>query len=30
MSKKVVVLGGGESGYGSAYLANKEGFEVFL
>lgn len=30
MSKKVVVLGGGESGYGSAYLAKKEGFEVFL
>lgn len=30
MPKKVVVLGGGESGYGSAYLAKKEGFDVFL
>ncbi len=28
--KKVVVLGGGISGYGSAILAKKEGFEVFL
>ncbi|MEG1936103.1 MAG: UDP-N-acetylmuramoyl-L-alanine--D-glutamate ligase [Rikenellaceae bacterium] len=27
---RIVVLGGGESGYGSAYLAKKEGFEVFL
>ena len=28
--KRVVVLGGGISGYGSAILAKKEGFEVFL
>ncbi len=28
--KKVIVLGGGISGYGSAILAKKEGFEVFL
>lgn len=28
--KKVVILGGGESGYGSAILANKMGYEVFL
>ncbi len=28
--KKVVILGGGESGYGSAVLAKKKGFEVFL
>jgi UDP-N-acetylmuramoylalanine--D-glutamate ligase len=28
--KKIVVLGGGISGYGSAVLARKEGFEVFL
>jgi UDP-N-acetylmuramoylalanine--D-glutamate ligase len=27
---KIVVLGGGISGYGSAVLAKKEGFEVFL
>ncbi|MBE6209709.1 MAG: UDP-N-acetylmuramoyl-L-alanine--D-glutamate ligase [Rikenellaceae bacterium] len=30
MSKRVVVLGGGISGYGSAILAQKEGFEVLL
>ncbi|MDR2890225.1 MAG: UDP-N-acetylmuramoyl-L-alanine--D-glutamate ligase [Alistipes sp.] len=30
MSKKIVILGGGISGYGSAILAKKEGFEVFL
>ena len=30
MSKKVVVLGGGISGYGSAILAKKLGFETFL
>jgi len=30
MSKKIVVLGGGISGYGSAILARKKGFEVFL
>lgn len=28
--KRIVVLGGGISGYGSAILAQKEGFEVFL
>ena len=28
--KKIVVLGGGESGVGAAVLAKKEGFEVFL
>ena len=28
--KKVVVLGGGESGVGSAILAQKQGFDVFL
>ncbi|MFV0531492.1 MAG: UDP-N-acetylmuramoyl-L-alanine--D-glutamate ligase [Flavobacteriales bacterium] len=28
--KKIVVLGGGESGVGSAVLAQKKGFEVFL
>lgn len=30
MSKKVVILGGGESGVGAAILAQKKGFEVFL
>lgn len=29
-SKRIVVLGGGESGVGSAILAQKHGFEVFL
>ena len=28
--KKVVILGGGESGYGSAVLAKTKGFETFL
>ncbi len=28
--KKVIVLGGGESGVGAALLANKNGFEVFV
>lgn len=28
--KKIVVLGGGESGYGSAILAKKMGYDVFL
>ena len=28
--KKIVVLGGGISGYGSAILAKKQGFDVFL
>ncbi|TXF75973.1 UDP-N-acetylmuramoyl-L-alanine--D-glutamate ligase [Chryseobacterium sp.] len=27
---KIVVLGGGESGFGAAYLAQKKGLEVFL
>jgi len=27
---KIVVLGGGESGFGAAYLARKKGLEVFL
>lgn len=27
---RIVVLGGGESGFGAAYLAKKKGFEVFL
>ncbi|MCB7481160.1 UDP-N-acetylmuramoyl-L-alanine--D-glutamate ligase [Christiangramia sediminis] len=30
MSKKIVILGGGESGIGTAILAKKEGYEVFL
>ncbi|GGB05797.1 UDP-N-acetylmuramoyl-L-alanine--D-glutamate ligase [Puia dinghuensis] len=30
MSKKMVILGGGESGVGAAILAKKEGYEVFL
>lgn len=30
MTKKIVILGGGESGVGSAVLAKKEGFDVFL
>ena len=28
--KRIVVLGGGISGYGSAILAKKQGFDVFL
>ena len=28
--KKIVVLGGGISGYGSAVLAKKQGFDTFL
>lgn len=27
---RIVVLGGGESGFGAAYLAKKKGFDVFL
>lgn len=27
---KIIVLGGGESGYGAAYLAKKKGMDVFL
>ncbi len=30
MDKKIVILGAGESGAGSAVLAKKEGFEVFV
>lgn len=30
MKKRIVVLGGGESGVGAAILAQKEGFDVFL
>jgi UDP-N-acetylmuramoylalanine--D-glutamate ligase len=30
MNKRIVVLGGGISGYGSAILAKKQGFDVFL
>ena len=30
MSKRLVILGGGESGIGAAILAKKEGFEVFV
>ena len=30
MAKRFVILGGGESGVGSAILAKKLGFEVFL
>lgn len=29
-SKRIVILGGGESGVGTAILAKKEGFDVFL
>jgi len=30
MDKRIVILGGGESGAGSAVLARKQGFDVFL
>ena len=30
MSKRIVILGAGESGAGSAVLAQKQGFEVFV
>ena len=30
MSKKIVILGGGESGIGTAILAKKNGYDVFL
>lgn len=30
MSKKISILGGGESGYGAAVLALKQGYDVFL
>ena len=30
MKKKIVILGAGESGAGSAVLAQKQGFDVFV
>ena len=30
MNKRIVILGGGESGVGSAVLAKQKGFTVFL
>ena len=30
MSKRLVILGGGESGAGTAVLAKKMGYDVFL
>ena len=30
MKQNLVVLGGGESGIGAAYLASKKGIKVFL
>jgi len=30
MSKRMVILGGGESGVGAALLASQKGYEVFL
>ena len=30
MKNKILILGGGESGIGAAYLASKKGYEVFL
>ncbi len=30
MRKRMVILGGGESGIGAAMLAGKEGYEVFV
>ena len=30
MNKKIVILGAGESGAGSAVLAKKQGFDVFV
>ena len=30
MKYRIVIIGGGESGVGAAYLANKNGYEVFL
>ena len=29
MKDRIVIIGGGESGVGAAYLANKNGYEVF-
>jgi len=30
MDKRIVILGGGESGVGSAILAKQKGFDVFV
>ena len=30
MSKRMVILGGGESGVGAAMLASRQGYEVFV
>ena len=30
MKNSIVVIGGGESGVGAAYLASKKGYNVFL
>jgi UDP-N-acetylmuramoylalanine--D-glutamate ligase len=30
MSKRLVILGGGESGVGSAILAKQKGYDVFV
>ena len=30
MSKRMVILGGGESGVGAALLAKQKGYEVFV
>ena len=30
MSKRMVILGGGESGVGAALLAKQQGYEIFL
>jgi UDP-N-acetylmuramoylalanine--D-glutamate ligase len=30
MKKRIVILGGGESGVGTAILAQKQGYDVFL
>ena len=29
MKDRIVIIGGGESGVGAAYLANKKGYEVW-
>ena len=30
MKNSIIVIGGGESGVGAAYLASKKGYNVFL
>jgi UDP-N-acetylmuramoylalanine--D-glutamate ligase len=30
MNKRMVILGGGESGVGAALLAKKQGYDVFI